>query len=114
MRRQGRIVFTRLSVPFHLRQEHDRRGGRDLRRWVARVPDGVVRVLAGREPIGKAGRLAWHVSVSIAKSPGVLERAFRRPTDREFRAACDLVADVRKWSEEETDGLIRHAFEVER
>jgi len=79
---------------------------------VARVPDGVVRVLAGREPIGDGGRLLWHVSVSIAKSPGVLERAFRRPTDDELKRACDLVHTVRQWHEEQTAGLIRHRFEV--
>ncbi|HUT91919.1 MAG TPA: hypothetical protein VMY37_20660 [Thermoguttaceae bacterium] len=114
MSRRSRLYFSRLSVPYALRQDHERRGGRELRRWVAKVPDGVVRVLAGREPIGKGGRLLWHVSVSIAASPGVLEPAFRSPTDREFQRACELVPAVREWSEEHTDGLIRHGFEVKQ
>ena len=53
MSRRRQLIFTRLSIPYPLRQDHERRGGRDLRRWVARVPDGMVRVLAGREPIGE-------------------------------------------------------------
>jgi len=44
----------------------------------------------------------------------VLEPAFRSPTDREFQRACELVPAVREWSEEHTDGLIRHGFEVKQ
>ena len=113
MSRRLRLIFIRLRVPFHLRLDHEQRGGQDLRRWVAKTGDGEVRVLAGREPIGDGGRLAWHVSVSIAKNPGVLERAFRRPTDQEFQRACELVPAVPEWREEATDGLIRYAFEVD-
>jgi hypothetical protein len=87
MSKRRPLVFTRLSIPHPLRADHEKRSGQAIRRWVARLPDGVVRVLAGREPAGESGRLLWHVSVSIAKSPGVLETAFRRPTDREFQTA---------------------------
>lgn len=113
MSRRPRPCFVRLSVPYHVRQDHERRGGRELRRWVARVPDGVVRVLAGREPVGKGGGLLWHVSVSIAATPSVLENACRRPTDQEFQRACELLPSIRQWSEETSDGLVRHGFEVD-
>jgi hypothetical protein len=109
---KGKLKFTRLAVPFQLRSNHHRRGGRMLRRWVARVDGGVVRVMAGFEPAGKRGRFIWHVSVSVAKFPGVGEPPIRLPTDREFEAACELVPTVGKWEEERGEGMIRHAFEA--
>lgn len=45
------LFITRLSAPYAVRRDHERGGGRDLRGWVARVPDGAVRLLPGREPI---------------------------------------------------------------
>lgn len=35
-----------------------------LRQFVAIVPDGLLRVLVGREPFLAGGRMGWHLSIS--------------------------------------------------
>jgi len=95
-------AFTKLSVPDYLRRKHERRGGGELRRWIADVADGVLRVMAGREPFRRDGNCGWHVSVSVAKSGAVCDHALPQPTDDEFRAACKLIPEVASWEEEKT------------
>ena len=107
----NRITFTPIFVPTPLRRDHERRGGRDIRRWVSFRPNGVLRVLAGREPILEDGGYGWHLSVSVAKSPSVAREPCRAVSDVELETACRLV-DVDLWEEEPSSALVRHAFEV--
>lgn len=111
------LTFTTLPVPFRLRQDHERRGGTNLRRWAAyswpQTPE-VVRVLAGLEPLGEdPRRRLWHLSVSVANSAGAHVRPSRPPTDEEFNAACALIPQVCQWEEERTASLTRHGFQVD-
>lgn len=105
------LEFSRLPIPALLLAEHEAMSGRLLRRWVAAVSGHFLRVMAAREPIGRAGARLWHISISVAGSPDCSQLPIRRPTDEEVREASRLVSIAGSWSEQESAGLVRHLYE---
>ncbi len=123
--------FGEIAIPANLIANHVRNGGDSLRRFVADVDDGQLRVMMGREPFGEptgipaekhVGRpRKWHISVSVGKVGEV--GAFRKATDAELKGAVALLelAAIAMWHghvelEEDNEGqepgsLVRHLWE---
>lgn len=103
--------FYRPPLSPALAQWHLDLGGSDLERLAAELPDGVLRVMAGREPVAPGLRL-MHVSVSVGASGDPGARCVRRPTDDECRQACQQFRGY-QWDEETSgSGITRHFWEV--
>jgi hypothetical protein len=111
-----RIVLRELFIPREMHEDHERKGGRQLRRWIGRTEDGLfIRVMHGLEPAGKGGKTVRHVSVSIARSQDVLAEPCRLPTDEEFEAATApaFYNHPREEFPNPPQTLIRHAWTPE-
>lgn len=101
--------FDSLPIPNRLKRSYQRLGGQHLRRWVAKVPDGVVRVLAGFEPTD-AGTQEWHASISVGVSAEMSASVVRLPTDEECRAALAMMPDRKFVEETGCDSFCRHWY----
>jgi hypothetical protein len=100
-------------VPYGLRADHQRRGGTNLRRFVATVPGGIMRVMTAREPAGKAEGMIWHISVTIAANGQISSPPLRVPTSDEVEACKSLMPGVSFETADGSDPLARHLWEVE-
>jgi hypothetical protein len=110
------VNFEEIGVPADLAADHKQRGGAELRRHTAAVADGVLRVMSGKEPIGRLGPPLLHVSVSVGVSAMLACPPSRRPTDEEMRAVRSLFpeADLEEDNDCGSDPMIRHLWQVDK
>ena len=101
------LQFDELTIPEYLAMDHYRRGGVSLRRFIAHLPDGVLRLMVGMEPVVGLG-MQWHLSVSHAVNDLGGQSPDRRPTDAECLAATLHCARLNPWVEDKTTSRVRH------
>lgn len=105
------LKFYDAIVPPDLKADHAKRGGRSLRRLVADIHDGELRIMVGYEN-WEGDQFALHVSVSVGKPFHI--GSFRRPTDEELEAVKQFWPRIA--FEEDNDGAtspnIRHLWQV--
>lgn len=113
------VTFAELSLPPELKRDHFLRGGAEIRRYVAAVRDGTVRVMVGKEPAGKlladgSREQITHVSASVGRDSRLITHPFRRPTDDEMDAIKEGLFSLLKFEEDKSnDPCVRHLWEVQ-
>lgn len=106
------MIIYAVETPARLHIYHIQHGGSDLARFGADLADGQLRIMSGREPAGKGGRLILHVSVSVGSGPE--SPPTRRATDAEVEHAKRLWPAVQLVEElYEANSMIRHFWEAE-
>lgn len=107
------MQLTELPIPGRLRLDHSQRGGRDLKRYVAELVDGVLRVMVAREPAGRQGRMVWHISITVAAGGDIGASPTRRPTALEIDYCRQLLPGVELIVGREGSPLAAHLWERE-
>lgn len=111
----SKILFYPVATDYRAIAEHQRLGGRDLRRHAADIHDGQLRVMSALAPFGTRGLHQRHVSISVGAfgRVGVLRAA----TDEECQSVLDGLFPLVNFVERnapEIGPLIRNWREVER
>ncbi len=114
----SRVVLHPISSPPEMILQHMTIGGAFLVRYVCDVPDGQLRVMVGKEPVGDNNELIWTVNGSVQRDGAEQSEYVRAPNEQELQAMRDLIPQVTEWDEPwevspESPGLVRiHAKKV--
>lgn len=107
------ITFTEIPIPADLKRDHFLRGGAEIKRYVATVRDGILRVMVGKEPAGDNEEIITHVSASVGPDSRFVTPPFRAPNHDEMAAIREGLFSLLAFSEQNTrDRCVRHLWEV--